>query len=679
MYPNVKPRAKALLLGRLFAWLSKGLLGLTLMMPVGCFEAPSVTPYAVRDEADVSGVMDTRGGTDRNHPVTAGGSSVSMAVPSGRMEEVGQGAAAGVSRAGRSTMDAYAGTVAGSTNPPIAGRQATAPAGGSSMVASTVASMGGAAMGSAGGMPDVPTASGGAAVERIDCEDDRLNGAETDVDCGGDCRPCTDGSGCEVAADCVSGVCQDRRCAASRCGDGIVNGIEDCDFAAEPLDPACQADCTHTGCGNGRIDAGEGDCDCPDGLLNADGDIENGCECARIGPVDASCDGVDDDCDGRLDEDYASAREAMGRCAFEGLCQSTGRQMVTETTCLNGRPVEMTMEVACQRNVPDGVVETGEWSVCEHVDDACALVGTRSRQRTICRDGDAVQDTETEACERMTDGLRIAEGPWLDCAGFEDECDEQGVRTRAVTTCAGGQQIEMNEEEPCERETDDVPVMEGVWSECGSFSDACDTLGTRSRESIVCANGVPQPMPETEDCERAIDTVVIQLGEWGACVGRASVCPVEGVQTRTNTLCIGGLAGEQDETQGCTVNSDGRIVSTTPWTDCGGFGSECHESGTRSREQKVCQNGRLQDETVFEDCTRDTDGQRISTGQWGACHDFAGPCSEHGRRLRLNRVCQDGDLVNVAEVEDCERTTAGRQCQEFGSSGLCSEGACIEF
>src|SRR4029079_4282576 len=38
------------------------------------------------------------------------------------------------------------------------------------------------------------------------CSDNVKNGTETDKDCGGTCPKCADGKGCNVAADCVSGL-----------------------------------------------------------------------------------------------------------------------------------------------------------------------------------------------------------------------------------------------------------------------------------------------------------------------------------------------------------------------------------------------------------------------------------------------------------------------------------------
>ena len=69
---------------------------------------------------------------------------------------------------------------------------------------------------------------GSPGVARATCEDGVQDGPETDVDCGGDCRPCDHGDTCLSARDCASG-----RCAAHVCeerpyieGDPVPPGYE---------------------------------------------------------------------------------------------------------------------------------------------------------------------------------------------------------------------------------------------------------------------------------------------------------------------------------------------------------------------------------------------------------------------------------------------------------------------
>ena len=86
-----------------------------------------------------------------------------------------------------------------------------------------------AGMGGAGG-------AGGASTDIADrtvclqptCDDSVMNGAETALDCGGDCATCSLGESCSVDVDCETGRCDKGICAAN-CGNGILEGAETCE------------------------------------------------------------------------------------------------------------------------------------------------------------------------------------------------------------------------------------------------------------------------------------------------------------------------------------------------------------------------------------------------------------------------------------------------------------------
>ena len=59
-----------------------------------------------------------------------------------------------------------------------------------------------------------PIGGGSGADAGAQCDDGVLDGAETDVDCGGGCVPCADGQRCASAVDCSSGRCSATTCVA---------------------------------------------------------------------------------------------------------------------------------------------------------------------------------------------------------------------------------------------------------------------------------------------------------------------------------------------------------------------------------------------------------------------------------------------------------------------------------
>ena len=94
-----------------------------------------------------------------------------------------------------------------------------------------------------------------------------------------------------------------------------------------------------------RFDMKRGDLDSPRCIDDASCDDGDSCTRDRCTPggcvhlhVDDTCDGIDDDCDGQVDEDYASLPTTcgVGACASTGRTMCVGGQVVD--TCVPGTP-----------------------------------------------------------------------------------------------------------------------------------------------------------------------------------------------------------------------------------------------------------------------------------------------------------------------------------------------------
>jgi hypothetical protein len=142
------------------------------------------------------------------------------------------------------------------------------------------------------------------------CTDTKMNGAETDVDCGGGtCAKCVDQKKCTAGSDCASNVCASQgcglfcsedRCQAPTCSDGAKNGTEtDIDCAG-----SCSAKCGPTKACGGNADCASGSCtagkcDAPAHCSNAtkdadESDVNCGGSCVLCG-ANAVC-ASDADC-----------------------------------------------------------------------------------------------------------------------------------------------------------------------------------------------------------------------------------------------------------------------------------------------------------------------------------------------------------------------------------------------
>jgi hypothetical protein len=177
--------------------------------------------------------------------------------------------------------------------------------------------------GGAGGGGQTGSGAGGSA--GASCDDQLLDGDETDVDCGGSCPPCANDKSCEVAADCESGYCEQadvcEPCAASaQCSsdqwcDTTVNGGT-C-IADLAQGEACQqgAQCPGDACVDG--------CCCD----SACGGICQACSHDMTGQLEGSCASVTSNTD-------PDGERGSGKCV-DGVCNACAVEVAagSEHTC----------------------------------------------------------------------------------------------------------------------------------------------------------------------------------------------------------------------------------------------------------------------------------------------------------------------------------------------------------
>ncbi len=113
------------------------------------------------------------------------------------------------------------------------------------------------------------------------CINNKTDGTETALDCGGSCTPCEDGKKCKSNSDCTSVSCDHNICGIPSCNDNLKNGNET-DIDCGRTCPTCNTnktcisntDCSTGFCGqrgicqepapcqNKALDSGESDIDC---------------------------------------------------------------------------------------------------------------------------------------------------------------------------------------------------------------------------------------------------------------------------------------------------------------------------------------------------------------------------------------------------------------------------------
>ena len=266
------------------------------------------------------------------------------------------------------------------------------------------------------------------------------------------------------------------------CGpDGIPgSGDEDCDDAAAGVNPNAAEVCDglDQDC-DGLVDEdfdvdGDGVTTCgPDGAPGtADDDCDDGAAGVNPGEVEL-CDGVDQDCDGLVDEDFDLDGDGVTSCGPDGI-PGTG-----DDDCDDGNP-----------DVNPGAVE-----ICNGLDDDCnGLV-----------DDDPVIDPDDDGdgwtlCDGDCDDQDPDVNPDADeeCNGIDDDCDGE-VDEGFPEVCCDEDDLDGDGFSDCDGDCDDdeATVFPGAEELCDGLDNDCDGVVPPEEDIDADADG----WPECLDCD----------------------------------------------------------------------------------------------------------------------------------------------------------------------------------
>ncbi|MCZ7681702.1 MAG: putative metal-binding motif-containing protein [Sandaracinaceae bacterium] len=330
-------------------------------------------------------------------------------------------------------------------------------------------------------------------------------------------------------------------------------------------------------------------------------------------PPAEMCNGADDDCDGLVDDGFTCAVGSTQTCTSS--CGSTGTQTCTSScgwgTCTPPTEVCNGVDDDC-----DGMIDDGFTCVPGATRSCTASCGTAGIETCTasCGWGTCAPPAETcngadDDCDGLTDdGFACAQGSTGSCTS---SCGTTGSRTCSAS-CAWGSCNPPAEacngaDDDCDGTCDDGFAC--CRGSIGSCTTGCGSVGSRSCSS-TCAWGTCNPPAETcngadDDCDGSCDNgFTCCAGATGSCT---TSCGSTGSRTCSGTCTWGSCAAPAETCNGADDDCDG--ACDDGFTCCQGSTSSCTTScgSTGTRTCNATCTGYGSCAAPAEDCTNGAD------------------------------------------------------------------------
>ena len=116
----------------------------------------------------------------------------------------------------------------------------------------------------------------------------------------------------------------------------------------------------------------------------------------------------------------------------------------------------------------------------------------------------------------------------------------------------------------CQRDVEDTIVTGDEFGACGGFDNDCDETGIQSRNVTRCRSGFELPGQDSRECQRETDEKVLEQGEFGECANFATDCAKDGTKSRNTRVCENGRAVDGTEDVACVRETMTRSWPTEP-------------------------------------------------------------------------------------------------------------------
>jgi hypothetical protein len=302
-----------------------------------------------------------------------------------------------------------------------------------------------------------------------------------------------------VATTCGAGACSGNTGTLTCVSGATVDSCDPFEGAVAEICDGMDNDCDGTtddgiscGCINGttrEVACGIGACASSGTETCVNGEW-SGSTCVAGNPVAESCDGIDNNCDGSVDNGIASTPTACG----VGACASTGT-----SSCVNGQMVDSCQAGSPVAEICDGIDNNCNGSVDDGIASApttCGVGACASTGTSSCVEGQIV-----DSCQAGTPVAEACDGIDNNCNGSIDDgiasapttCGVGACASTGTSSCVEGQIVDS-----CQVGTPVAEACDGIDNNCnGSVDDGISSTPTTcgvgacagSTGTSSCVNG----------------------------------------------------------------------------------------------------------------------------------------------------------------------------------------------